>query len=92
MSYWLNFAYYLDPNGEPHGSSAGNATAPQGGKCGKKATRTAWLPHSYPDNKNSLRLAPGAITLSQDDFREDQMKVLDGPEMAVQLNYKREVA
>lgn len=109
MSYLINFAYYLDPNGDMSGNpdvhitndtvTYGNGSrihgsrskGPQSCQKSSPANLTIWLPHGYPSNKNSIILAPGNIHAIQDDYREEQMKVFDGPEMAQQLNYKRNV-
>lgn len=32
-----------------------------------------WPAHDFPGNKNSLSIIPGALSVIQDDFREDKM-------------------
>lgn len=121
MDYWINFAYYLDPNGDMshdpkvhttnttvvYKKGAGKHPAKcnkeckgkgkkgKGQNCGGNTTsslsRTIWLPHGFPENKNAIVLAPGNFSAIQDDYREDQMKALDGPQMAQDLNYRRDV-
>ncbi|OCF45772.1 hypothetical protein I317_00260 [Kwoniella heveanensis CBS 569] len=57
INYWLNFAYYNNPNG-PSDSATGNATY--------------WPTHDISQNKNSLRLKSDNITVFQDDYRQEQ--------------------
>lgn len=109
MNYWINFAYYLDPNGNmtgnPHvqttndtvtygnGNWATHSVKKRKRVCGKESSpvnSTVWLPHGFPENKNSIVFAPGNFSLIQDDFREEQMKVFDGPEMAKDFNFRRD--
>ncbi|WVN88583.1 uncharacterized protein L203_103794 [Cryptococcus depauperatus CBS 7841] len=61
LNYWINFAYYNDPNG--NGSGTTNATC--------------WKPHVLAENKNILRLETNNISIFQDDFREEQMDFLN---------------
>ncbi|WVQ75789.1 hypothetical protein IAR50_005422 [Cryptococcus sp. DSM 104548] len=64
MEYWLNFAYYADPNGS-NGTSTSNATY--------------WPAHNT-DDKQILRLIADNITVFSDDYREEGMDfVLDNP-------------
>lgn len=115
MNYWINFAYYLDPNGDmshnPHvhttnttvtygkGNWKNPAVHEKKGRDGKKNSRhekhaverTVWRPHAFPENKNAMLFAPGNLTVIQDDYREQQMQVFDGPEMAKDLNYRRDI-
>ncbi|WVQ98239.1 hypothetical protein IAU59_005362 [Kwoniella sp. CBS 9459] len=57
INYWLNFAYYTNPNG-PSDSAVGNATY--------------WPTHDISQNKNILRLKSDNVTLFQDDYRQEQ--------------------
>lgn len=118
MNYWVNFAYYLDPNGDmtdnprvhttnttvtykkgnwknPAVRERGRDDKKKGGrtaKGGKHALeRTVWRPHGFPENKNAMLFAPGNFTVIQDDYREEQMQVFEGPAMAKDLNYRRDI-
>ncbi|WWD21657.1 hypothetical protein CI109_106143 [Kwoniella shandongensis] len=73
MDYWLNFAYYTNPNGN---GATGSSNA------------TYWPNHdTNQNNKNMLRLLANNVTVFQDDYREEQMQfLLNNPE---QFNYKR---
>ncbi|WVQ79887.1 hypothetical protein IAT38_001987 [Cryptococcus sp. DSM 104549] len=65
MDYWINFAYYTDPNGESSDSS--NATY--------------WPAHDYTQNTNILRLKAGNISVFEDTYREEQMQFfLENPQ------------
>nr|ODN89252.1 hypothetical protein L204_06189 [Cryptococcus depauperatus CBS 7855] len=57
LNYWINFAYYNDPNGNESGTT----------------NETNWEPHVIAENKNILRLKANNIGIFQDDFREQQM-------------------
>ncbi|WVF69607.1 hypothetical protein IAT40_004385 [Kwoniella sp. CBS 6097] len=57
INYWLNFAYFTNPNG-PSDSSVANATY--------------WPTHDISQNKNILRLKSDNVTLFQDDYRQEQ--------------------
>lgn len=78
----INFAYYLDPNG-PAPKAGMNGTA------NSTTSATHWAPHSYPSNKNSIRLLPGNVTQFQDDYREQQMSVFFEEEVYEALHFKR---
>jgi len=82
MNYWINFAYYLDPNGRKR--HKGDRDHKDGSDLA-----TYWPPHRYPDNKNQIRMAVGNFSVVQDDYREDQMKVWELPGMDKALHYKR---
>ncbi|KAK8847567.1 hypothetical protein IAR55_005426 [Kwoniella newhampshirensis] len=73
MNYWLNFAYYTNPNGN------GDASA---------SNTTYWPTHDInQNNKNMLRLLASNVTVFQDDYREQQMDFfLDRPR---EFNYRR---
>ncbi|KIR80323.1 hypothetical protein I306_02664 [Cryptococcus gattii EJB2] len=70
MNYWINFAYYHNPNGN------GDSSNTTGG-----ANTTYWPTHDVTaNNKNILRLKSDNITVFQDDYREQQMNFfLDHP-------------
>ncbi|XAO27820.1 hypothetical protein I312_106683 [Cryptococcus bacillisporus CA1280] len=70
MNYWINFAYYHNPNGN------GDSSNTTGG-----ANATYWPTHDVTaNNKNILRLKSDNITVFQDDYREQQMEFfLDHP-------------
>jgi carboxylesterase type B len=74
MNYWINFAYYLDPNG-----------------CEDNMDSSAvyWPAHEHPENRNMMRMDPGAFSVVQDDYREEQMAVWDLPGMPDAMNYRR---
>ncbi|KIR26114.1 carboxylesterase [Cryptococcus deuterogattii LA55] len=63
MNYWINFAYYHNPNGD---GVSNNTTG--------SANTTYWPSHDVTaNNKNMLRLKSDNITVFQDDYREQQM-------------------
>ncbi|KAL1408082.1 hypothetical protein Q8F55_004880 [Vanrija albida] len=95
MSYVVNFAYDLDPNGKaaPLSKRATCRPRPTGGPGpGTNSSLPLWPAHTYPANKNSLELASGAIKVTQDDFRDDQMAVFFPPNQDVidTFNWRRE--
>jgi hypothetical protein len=51
-----------------------------------------WPKHSFPANKNCLRLISGGVGAMQDDFREDKIALFNQPEMASQIFARREEA
>ncbi|TYJ55469.1 hypothetical protein B9479_003859 [Cryptococcus floricola] len=64
MEYWLNFAYYADPNGA-NGVSSSNTTY--------------WPAHNL-DDKQMLRLIADNVTVITDDYREEGMAfIYDNP-------------
>ncbi|BEJ12984.1 hypothetical protein CspHIS471_0301580 [Cutaneotrichosporon sp. HIS471] len=73
MDYWINFATYLDPNGDPNLPS--DPPSPY------------WPPHGA--TKDSMRLDPANLTVVPDTFREGQMVIFDEPDVAAALLYKR---
>ncbi|BEJ09791.1 hypothetical protein CcaverHIS641_0607060 [Cutaneotrichosporon cavernicola] len=73
MDYWINFATYLDPNGDPN--------LP----CDPPSPY--WPPHGA--TKDSMRFDSANLTVVPDTFREDQMAVFDEPDVAAALLYKR---
>jgi carboxylesterase type B len=82
LTYWINFAHDLDPNGKSgkHGHK---------GDKNKDNKAPYWPAHTYPANKNMLRMHVERFEVVQDDYREDQMKVWDVPGMAEALHYRR---
>ncbi|WRT64599.1 uncharacterized protein IL334_001532 [Kwoniella shivajii] len=58
MDYWLNFAYYNNPNSPDESSSS-------------SSNSTNWP--TYTNDKNILRLLANNVTVFTDDYREKQM-------------------
>ncbi|WWC68137.1 uncharacterized protein I206_102060 [Kwoniella pini CBS 10737] len=76
MNYWLNFAYYNNPN-SPSGINTSNSTF---------SNITNW-PTYDGNSKNILRLKSNNITVFKDDYRKEQMDFfINNPK---QFNYKR---
>ncbi|WVR04784.1 hypothetical protein IAU60_001796 [Kwoniella sp. DSM 27419] len=77
VDYWLNFAYYTDPNGNGSGSGGGNGT------------RTDWPRHNEQD-RSIIRFKSDNVTVFTDDYRRQQTDFfLSEPD---QFNYKRALA
>lgn len=84
MDYWcvpssnnhltrrINFAYYLDPNGQPGGA---------------KSKLPHWDSYGFPGAKNSMQFSPGNTTLIQDDYRAKEMALFDEPDIVAALHY-----
>lgn len=94
----INFAYYLNPNGQlarpdavqaNNNGTAGNTTTTTTTTGSSNSTRPFWPSHAFPGNHNSLRLDPANVTVIQDTFREDQMAMFDVPSVASTLFFKR---
>nr|ODN89584.1 hypothetical protein L203_02297 [Cryptococcus depauperatus CBS 7841] len=60
MDYWINFAYYGDPNGN----------------SADTMNKAYWKPQATAENKNILRLKADDISIFQDDFREKQVNFI----------------
>lgn len=101
----INFAYDLDPNGKAPAKRKRNKCKPTGGGTGpgggggtgpatggNNTALPLWPQHTFPGNKNSLEFVPGAISVIQDDYREQQMDVFFPPNQDVidQFNWRRE--
>lgn len=61
----VNFAYYLDPNGQVASPSNVNA-----------ALSTYWKQHMYPTQPNSMRFSANGTGMVPDNAREEQSKVM----------------
>ncbi|WOO78017.1 Lipase 2 [Vanrija pseudolonga] len=99
MSYVINFAYDLDPNGKAPAKRkrTNQKCKPTGGGTGPPAPGSNsslpfWPQHTYPSNKNSHEFVSGNIKVIQDDYREQQMDVFFPPNQDVidQFNWRRE--
>ncbi|KLT42256.1 alpha/beta-hydrolase [Cutaneotrichosporon oleaginosum] len=89
MNYWLNFAYYLDPNGPPQQSTKRNndgASESASGVGDTGWTDGAWWPQ-YGGEHNTLIMEPGNFRIAPDTYREDQMRVFEGETAARALHY-----
>ncbi|WOO78302.1 putative secreted lipase [Vanrija pseudolonga] len=82
MNYWINFAYYLDPNGKDSRRRSNTFEPPPGvDHPNTTAVFPFWPVHSFPKNKDTLLFSPGNITIIQDDYREEQIDTFLLPEM-----------
>lgn len=66
----LNFAYYLDPNGQVASASSANA-----------AVSTYWRQH-MPSEQNTLRMSANGTSMVMDDAREKAMSVWSKKDVA----------
>lgn len=89
MNYWINFAYYQDPNGKNIKKNK-NCKSSNSTTAMTVLNQTSWAPHSYPKNKNSMYLSETNVSTIQDDFREEQMSVFFQSNMSQALFYKRD--
>lgn len=91
MDYWINFAYYMDPNGAATTQDLGDIASQIGAEFiedqavfqasaeGNALGLPNWTRHDLRKNKDSLLLKPGDVRIIQDDFREERMAVFDDP-------------